>query len=432
MWGALLNGGRLAFPRSARPRLDELGAELRAHGVTTLWLTAGLFHLMVDERLEDLRPLRQLLAGGDVLCPRRVRQVLQTLPHLRLVNGYGPTENTTFTTCHTVRLEAGGAYLPLDPGYPAERVAFMLEDAAAPVVITTAALARRLPAGRHRVVLVEDPEAGLDATPDAPPPAAATPDSLAYVIYTSGSTGAPKGVAVTHRAVVRLVRGADYVAFGPDQTHLLLAPVSFDASTFELWGALLNGARLAIAPPGRVGLDEIGRAVRRLGVTTLWLTAGLFQTIVDERLDDLGPLRQLVTGGDVVSPAHARRVLERHPHLRLVNGYGPTECATFACCHTVSARTSPRARPCRSAARSPTRAPTSWTGGGASCPSVTRASCGSAATASRAATWRGRSSPRSASSTTRSPRTGASIARATSRAGARTAGWSSSGASTGR
>ncbi|MBX3469621.1 MAG: amino acid adenylation domain-containing protein [Planctomycetes bacterium] len=232
-------------------------------------------------------------------------------------------------------LEAGGAYLPLDPGYPAERVAFMLEDAAAPVVITTAALAGRLPAGRHRVVLVEDPEAGLDAAPAAPPPAAATPDSLAYIIYTSGSTGAPKGVAVTHRAVVRLVRGADYIAFGPDQTHLLLAPVSFDASTFELWGALLNGARLAIAPPGRVGLDEIGRAVRRLGVTTLWLTAGLFQTIVDERLDDLGPLRQLVTGGDVVSPAHAARVLERHPHLRLVNGYGPTECTTFACCHTV-------------------------------------------------------------------------------------------------
>ncbi|HJX26574.1 MAG TPA: amino acid adenylation domain-containing protein, partial [Thermoanaerobaculia bacterium] len=163
------------------------------------------------------------------------------------------------------------------------------------------------------------------------------PDNLAYVIYTSGSTGRPKGVAVTHRAIVRLVRDAGYADLGPDQVFLQLAPISFDASTFEIWACLLHGGCLVIFPPEVPSLADLGAAVRKAGVTTLWLTAGLFHAMVEERLADLAGVRQLLAGGDVLSPVHVQRVLEALPGTRLINGYGPTECTTFACCHSVAA-----------------------------------------------------------------------------------------------
>src|SRR5206468_1513294 len=167
------------------------------------------------------------------------------------------------------------------------------------------------------------------------PVSGATPEHLAYVIYTSGSTGQPKGVAVSHRGVVRLVRGTSYADFSADQRFLQLAPICFDASTFEIWGALLNGARLVIFPPFAPSLQDLGRVVAQEGITTLWLTAGLFHQIVDTNRDSLRGVRQLLAGGDVLSPTHVQKLLEHNPHTRLINGYGPTEGTTFSCCHPV-------------------------------------------------------------------------------------------------
>ncbi|HEV3048678.1 MAG TPA: non-ribosomal peptide synthetase, partial [Longimicrobium sp.] len=163
----------------------------------------------------------------------------------------------------------------------------------------------------------------------------AGPSGLAYVMYTSGSTGTPKGVAVEHRGVVRLVRGANYAELGPGEVMLQAAPVSFDASTFEIWGALLNGARLVLLPGTAVSLEELGRTLVSHGVTTLWLTASLFGAMVEERLEDLRGVRQLLAGGEVLPAGAVRRMKERFPGCRLVNGYGPTENTTFTCCHTV-------------------------------------------------------------------------------------------------
>jgi amino acid adenylation domain-containing protein/non-ribosomal peptide synthase protein (TIGR01720 family) len=207
-------------------------------------------------------------------------------------------------------LQAGCAYLPADPELPEERRRFLLEDAGA---------------------ISLDLEEG-EEPPELP---ALSPDQLAYVIYTSGSTGQPKGVAVTHGNVVRLVRGARWAAMGPAETFLQLGSLAFDASTLEIWAPLLNGGRLVLFPGRRPGLDEITRAIALYGVTSLWLTAGLFHQMVGERLEGLAPLRQLLAGGDVLSPAHVRRALEGLPGCTVVNGYGPTENTTFTTCFPI-------------------------------------------------------------------------------------------------
>ncbi len=230
-------------------------------------------------------------------------------------------------------LKAGGAYLPLDPAYPRERLRFMLEDAGAQLVLTQNSLSGNLPAVAQRVQLDADwAQIAHESGDNLPSPA---PRKPAYVIYTSGSTGTPKGVSIRHRSVVRLVRETDYARFGPEEVFLQFAPIAFDASTFEVWGALLNGGRLAVMSPGPVSLEELGAALSRYEVSTLWLTAGLFREMVETQIESLRGLRQLLAGGDVLSVPHVEKVLRELPDCRLINGYGPTESTTFACCHTV-------------------------------------------------------------------------------------------------
>ncbi|HEU0053791.1 MAG TPA: amino acid adenylation domain-containing protein, partial [Longimicrobium sp.] len=198
------------------------------------------------------------------------------------------------------------------------------------------ALRETLPAPASvAVVSVDGDHAEIAAAASGALGGGAGPSGLAYVMYTSGSTGTPKGVAVEHRGVVRLVRGANYVELGPGEVILQAAPVTFDASTFEIWGALLNGGRLVLLPGAAASLEELGRAIVSHRVSTLWLTASLFGAMVEERLEDLRGVRQLLAGGDVLPVEAVRRVKERIPGCRLVNGYGPTENTTFTCCHTV-------------------------------------------------------------------------------------------------
>ena len=233
-------------------------------------------------------------------------------------------------------LKAGGAYVPLDPSYPRERLDFLLQDTASPLMLTQTSLASTVLAGRHlEAILLDAGDHASSPGDDANPVNLGGPTDLAYVMYTSGSTGRPKGVMVENRAVVRLVRNTNFCHFGPDEVFLLFAPVSFDASTLEIWGPLLTGGRLVVMPPQAASLQEVGRVIRENSVTTLWLTAGLFHLMVDERLDDLRPIRQLLAGGDVLSARHVRQVLDNIPDGCLINGYGPTENTTFTCCHSM-------------------------------------------------------------------------------------------------
>ena len=232
-------------------------------------------------------------------------------------------------------MKAGGAYLPLDASYPPERLAYMIEDARAAVVLTQRRLVDRLASCAGRLLLLDEEWGRHDQESERAPVSGVGPDNLAYVIYTSGSTGKPKGVAVVQRNVVKLVCNVDYAELGAEEVILQYAPVTFDASTFEIWGCLLNGGRLAVCPPGAQSLERLGELMRRHQVTTAWLTAGLFNQMVEERAGDLGGLRQLLAGGEALSVRHVRRAMKEAPACRLINGYGPTECTTFSSTHRV-------------------------------------------------------------------------------------------------
>ncbi len=240
-------------------------------------------------------------------------------------------------------LKAGAVYLPLDPGYPRELLAFMLEDAGAAAVVTGASLAGALPAGGALRVDVDGDDAAGVSGPDDDLAVDVSAEDLAYLMYTSGSTGRPKGVAIPHRGVLRLVFGQDYARFGESRVHLQLAPVAFDASTFELWGALLHGARCVLFP-GRVPTPRaLAATIAEHGITTLWLTASLFNSLVDEAPACLVGIEELLIGGEALSVPHVRRAFAHLPSTRIINGYGPTESTTFTCCYAIPRELDPQA-----------------------------------------------------------------------------------------
>jgi amino acid adenylation domain-containing protein len=235
-------------------------------------------------------------------------------------------------------LKTGAAYLPLDPANPRACNAIMLEDAQAGFVLTRNELRGAATAKWEQILCIDDPHWPLSVEKaqraDARSPKAT---DVAYIMYTSGSTGRPKGVAVPHRAIARLVRNSDYVPFTPRDVFLQLAPISFDASTFEIWGALLNGAKLVIHPPQMPSVEELGHMVQRERVTTLWLTSGWFNQMVDGQLASLRSLRFLLAGGEALSVPHVLKAMRELKNCQLINGYGPTETTTFACCYRVPA-----------------------------------------------------------------------------------------------
>ncbi|WP_244175563.1 non-ribosomal peptide synthetase [Xenorhabdus vietnamensis] len=241
-------------------------------------------------------------------------------------------------------LKAGGAYVPLDPAYPTERLAYMLKDAAPLVFLTQTALFDRLqdivPASVPTII-VDAQETPLEAQPTHNPDAHAlglTARHLAYVIYTSGSTGQPKGVMVEHRSVNRLVINSGYADISENDCVSHCANIAFDASTWEIWSALLNGARLHIISQATL-LDpaRFCDSLIRGHVTALWLTTGLFNEYFDSLQPLFGQLRYLLTGGEVPDPRkiHHIKLSESQP-AHLINSYGPTETTTFATTYEIA------------------------------------------------------------------------------------------------
>lgn len=276
-----------------------------------------------------------LQAGATVVSYAELNARANKLAHRLIELGVGPEcavavlmeRSVELVTALLAVVKAGGYFVPLHPGDPAERLSRITGEVRATVLLTDAALADRR--FEHGAFALTVDVAALTELPHTDPAVRVRPDNLVYVMYTSGSTGTPKGVAVTHRDV------SDFAADrrwrdGAHERVLLHSPHSFDASTYELWVPLLNGGTAIVMPPGDVNAASLRKVITDQHVTALWLTAALFDLVTDEDPSCLAGARQVLSGGDVVPPGAVERALAACPGLAVRNGYGPTETTTFA------------------------------------------------------------------------------------------------------
>jgi len=235
-------------------------------------------------------------------------------------------------------LKAGGAYLPIDTDYPKERIKYMLAESNIAVLLTNFYPSNSCLSWLYSLncqLSIVNCQLSMSA-PEIPFHHSSNKfithhSDLAYVIYTSGSTGQPKGVMVEHRNVVRLVKNTNYIEFREDDRILQTGALTFDASTFEIWGSLLNGLQLCLVSKDDIlNAGKLKETIERYKVRTLWLTSPLFNQLSQEDVEIFSGLRNLLVGGDVLSPVHINRVRCRFPHLKIINGYGPTENTTFS------------------------------------------------------------------------------------------------------
>ena len=254
-------------------------------------------------------------------------------------------------------LKAGATYLPLDPAYPPERIAFMLADAGACIVVTRTehrdAFDPSVPA-----LLLDQPDHLVQAL-SAVAPQGGNSLPLAYIMYTSGSTGTPKGIEIGHRSVLRLVMDANFMRLDQGTRMLHAAPLGFDASTLEIWGPLLNGGVCVLHDEDLPTPEGLQRSIQGNAVNAAWLTSALFNAVVDADPVHLYGLSQLLIGGEALSVPHVRRALQALPETRIINGYGPTECTTFTATYPIPADLPEGLHAIPSAAPSMTPQPTS-------------------------------------------------------------------------
>ena len=283
-------------------------------------------HQLFEQQVERTPDAIALIFENQQLTYNELNSHANQLAHQFIDLGVGPEIIAAVCLERSVELivsllailKAGGAYLPIDPSWPEERHALLLKEAACSVMIN-----------QDGATVVEDSSLQGEAASGSP---------LAYVSYTSGSTGKPKGVAISHQSILRLVDPVNGFLLSAGHRVLQLAPVAFDAATFEIWGPLLNGGTLVVAPSEQPTLPALAALLKNHGITTLWLTAGLFHAMVEAELPALAGVQQILAGGDVLSCEHVQRLLDAFPPgHELINGYGPTENTTFTCCQHFTA-----------------------------------------------------------------------------------------------
>jgi len=339
-------------------RLDRLSAMSAAEAHQLLWEWRGIPSTATDPERVDEHFARQAAARPDAIAVVRAEEWLsfaelesrgRRLAAALAARGVGAEVPVAVLMERGLEqivavvgiVLAGGVYVPIQPGLPPARVRLFLDEIDPALLVVHRATADSLPESPvPRLYLDATELAALPAAEDSPPPGGPLPslpvsgDNLCYAIYTSGSTGRPKAVGVTHRGVVRLVRETTFADFGPDQVMMQISTLAFDASTYEIWGSLLNGGRLVLLPEQQVTLDRVRETIARNRITSQVLTTGLFNQMVDFHLPALTSLRQLITGGEALSLPHVRRAAEELS-CRLINGYGPTENTTVTCATTL-------------------------------------------------------------------------------------------------
>ncbi len=314
------NGTKSDYPRSkCIHQLFEAQVERTPEVVAVEFEGERLTYRELNRRANQLaHHLRGLGVGPDVLVGVCVERSLEMVVGLLGI------------------LKAGGAYLPLDPGYPKERLAFMLQDANVSLLLTQQRPVESLSEHRARVVCLDTGWDGMAQASEENLCSGVTTDNLAYVIYTSGSTGRPKGVSVPHRAVNRLVLNTNYVALDSSDRVAQASNACFDAATFEIWGALLHGARLVgVSKDVALSPREFAALLREKEISVLFLTTDLLNQFVSELPGAFHSVRHLLFGGSAVDPRWIRELLKHGPPRRLLHVYGPTESTTFTSWHLV-------------------------------------------------------------------------------------------------
>jgi amino acid adenylation domain-containing protein len=281
-------------------------------------------------------------ASGDCWSYSRLNEFANNIAHQLLKRGITPEQPVGVCMQRSPEtvgvllgiLKARGAYVPLDLNLPNERLRYIAGDAMLDHILTDAAGQLKLRDAEVNTIELL-PAVAKQGLPSSSPQLPSSARDLANILYTSGSTGKPKGAMLEHAGVLRLVLDTKWLQFSASDVFLQISALSFDLSTFEVWGPLLNGGSVVTAPQSP-SLGEIASLLDRFKVTTLWLTAGLFNVIMEERPDAIRKIQHLLTGGDIASPRHARIALAHLENGELLNCYGPTENATFSTCHRVT------------------------------------------------------------------------------------------------
>ena len=315
----LFNATQVPFPQDERVHeLFDGCVERTPHAIAVVFEQDRITYAQLQERANKLAAFlrREGLQPGQYV-PLMMSRSLQMLVSQIAV------------------MKCGGTYVPIDPNLPAERQAYIVRDCQPSHILSD---------GPHRVeVGASDArwidcvaEAGAIAKESADPGRRVQIDAPAYVMYTSGSTGTPKGVVVPHRAVIRLVVNSTYCPIVSTDCVPHYSNPAFDASTFEIWGPLLNGATVLVVPQSVVlEVRQFGDLLNQHNVTVLWMTVGLFVQYTEALESVFRRLRCLIVGGETVDPGAVKRVLQNSPPRRLLNAYGPTECTTFSTVYPV-------------------------------------------------------------------------------------------------
>ena len=334
------------LPMLGRAELDQLVDEV--NDTDAAFPDTSCIHTLFEAQAARSPNAPALADGRETLSYAELNRCANRLAHRLIALGVGPDDRVAVCIERSVAmvvallavLKAGGAYVPLDPAHPPKRLGELLADCTPVAVLVDAAAQRTLPALNVPVLVC-----GQEHDGDWP---AHDPDArdrrvgarnLAYIMYTSGSSGGAKGVMIEHRNVLRLVINNHYAPLGPDDCVAHCANPAFDASTWEIWSALLNGARVwVIDPQSMLAPTRFAAALKEGAVSALWLTVGLFNEYVNVIGDAFGQLRYLLIGGDALDPKTVRRLLTGgHAPARLINGYGPTETTTFATSYAITA-----------------------------------------------------------------------------------------------
>ncbi|BAY29461.1 amino acid adenylation domain-containing protein [Nostoc carneum NIES-2107] len=312
------NNTSTEYPQKSIHQLFAEQVELTPDAVALVFAEQKLTYQELNQKANQLAHyLQSLGVGPEVLVGICVERSLEMIIGLLGI------------------LKAGGVYIPIDSTYLPEQIEHIFAETQLTVLLTQTRLRESFHVNPiHTICLDGDWNLIAEHSPENPS-VPITSTNLAYLMYTFTDEKA-KGVSIIHRGVVRLVKNNNYANFSPEDVFLQLAPITFDAATLEIWGSLLNGARLIILPPQTSKLSDLAQAIKEYQVTTLWLSSGLFDSMVDEQIADLKQLKQLLTGGDILSVFHVKKLLQAAPELKLINAYGPTENTTFTCCYHIT------------------------------------------------------------------------------------------------